>query len=123
MDYIETIGASKYNFLFSTLNCKVVKRTRNAKNASDGFLAIGVEYGRRKMYGPIVSAIVPTKAIFVDFTLKIEDLRESKICNIEMEQTTLKGGALGASIRDDHFWMKMHHFSSFLLSPYASTGC
>ena len=75
------------------------------------------------MYGPIVSAIVPTKAIFVDFTLKIEDLRESKICNIEMEQTTLKGGALGASIRDDYIWMKMHHFSSFLLSPYASTGC
>ena len=40
-----------------------------------GFLA---DWGRRKMYGPIVSAIVPTKAIFVDFTPKIEDLKESK---------------------------------------------
>ena len=74
-------------------------------------MAIRVEYGRPKIYGPIVSAIVPTKAIFVDFTLKIEDLRESKICNIEMEQTTLKGGDLGASIQHDHFWMKLHHFS------------
>ena len=105
------------------MNCKGGKGTRNAKNASEGFLADWVDYGRRFMYGPIVSAIVPTKAIFVDFTPKIEDLRESKICNIEMEQTTLKGGALGASIRHDHFWMKMHHVSSFLLSPYASTGC
>ena len=93
------------------------KGTRNVENACEGFLADWVDYGRRKMYGPIVSAIVPTKAIFVDFTPKIEDLRESKICNIEMEQTTLKGGALGASIRDDYFWMKMHHFSSSLLSP------
>ena len=36
-----------------------------------GFLA---DWGRRKMYGPIMSAIVRTKAIFVDFTPKIEDL-------------------------------------------------
>ena len=72
--------------------------------------------GRRNLHGPIVSAIVPTKAIFVDFTPKIEDLRESKICNIEMEQTTLKGGALGASIRDDDFWMKMRRFSRKFLS-------
>ena len=97
--------------------------TRNAENASEGFLADKVEYGRRKKCRPIVSAIVLTKAIFVDLTSKIEDLRESKICNIEMEQTTLKGGAPGASIRHDHFWMKMHHFSSFLLIPCASTGC
>ena len=69
-------------------------------------MANGVDNGRRFLHGPIVSAIVPTKAIFVDFTPKIEDLRESKICNIEMELTTLKGGALGASIRHDHFWIK-----------------
>ena len=41
------------------------------------------------MYGPIVSAIVSTKAIFVDFTAKIEDLMELKIFNIEAQQTTL----------------------------------
>ena len=27
--------------------------------------------------------------------------------------------APGASRRDDDFWMKMHHFSPFLISPYA----
>ena len=52
--------------------------SKTQKNASEGFLAIRVEYGRPKIYGPIVSAIVPTKAIFVDFTPKIEDLKESK---------------------------------------------
>ena len=94
--------------------------TRNTENASEGFLADSVDYGRRKKCRPIVSAIVPTKAIFVDFTPEIEDLRESKICNIEMEQTTLKGGALGASIRDDHFWMKVRRFSRKILSPAKS---
>ena len=73
-------------------------------------MADKVEYGRRKKCRPIVSAIVLTKAIFVDLTSKIEDLRESKICNIEMEQTTLKGGDLGASIQHDHFWMKIRDF-------------
>ena len=78
MDNLETIGASKRNFLFSTLNCKGGKGTRNDENASEGFLANGVDNGRRFLHGPIVSAIVPTKAIFVDFTPKIEDLKESK---------------------------------------------
>ena len=37
---------------FSTLNCKGGKGTRNDENASEGFLANEVAYGRRKMYGP-----------------------------------------------------------------------